>query len=170
MLQLGPTPAELQYVQQAEARRQSNADQLAAAWAGSVSPAANTIASVTANPMPIEFLGNGIDMVGPPPSARMSTQGDQQSRPASMSQENGQEGWGEAGRGALKHGTRGAAAGSAFGPWGALIGGVAGTVIGGTMGYFGVEDDYGDEVSAVLSLGKYEANWADADGKPLFGD
>ena len=166
MLQLGPTPAELQYVQQAEARRQSNADQIAAAWAGSVSPAANTIASVSANPMPIEFLGNVIDMAGPP----SSTQGDQQSVPVSMSQENGQEGWGEAGRGALLHGTRGAKAGSMFGPWGTLIGGVAGTVIGGTMGYFGVEDDYGDEVSAVLSLGKYDANWADADGKPLFGD
>ena len=76
MLQLGPTPAEIQYVQQAESQRQSAANQLAAAWAGSVGGASTAITSFGANPMP--FLGTGIDAV---PAPKQQAQPRQQSKP-----------------------------------------------------------------------------------------
>ncbi len=127
MLQLGPTPAEIQYVQQAEAKRQSASNQLAAAWAGSVGGASTAVTSFGANPMP--FLGTGIDAV---PAPKQQAQPRQQSKPI---EEDDDFDWGGAAQGAAKYGTSGAAIGTSIAPGiGTAIGGGIGIVAGGLVG------------------------------------
>ncbi len=129
MLQLGPTPAEIQYVQQAESQRQSAANQLAAAWAGSVGGASTAVTSFGANPMP--FLGTGIDAV---PAPKRQAQQKQQVKEV---EEDDDFDWGGAGMGALQYGAKGAAIGTAIVPGlGTAIGAGIGVLAGGLAGGF----------------------------------
>ena len=126
MLQLGPTPAEIQYVQQDEAKRQSASNQLAAAWAGSVGGASTAVTSFGANPMP--FLGTGIDAV---PAPKQQAQPRQQSKPI---EEDDDFDWGGAGMGALDKGSKFAAMGAPLGVPGIVGFGAVGTVLGALEG------------------------------------
>ena len=137
MLQLGPTPAEIQYVKQAEARRQSASDQLAAAWAGSVGGPSGTIASVSANPMPMELLGTGIDIGGPSPRSSSPFDGDRVTGPPAPEDDDDFD-WGGAAQGAASYGMSGAAIGTKILPgWGTAIGGGLGAIAGALIGGFG---------------------------------
>ncbi len=127
MLQLGPTPAEIQYVQQAEAQRQSASNQLAAAWAGSVGGASTAVTSFGANPMP--FLGTGIDAV---PAPKQQAQPRQQSKP--IEEEDEDFDWGGAAAGAATQGAQYSLLGAKLGSVVPGLGTTAGAIGGAGLG------------------------------------
>ncbi len=157
MMRLSADVAEIQGLAQAEAMRERPAAGIAAQWSAAHSgmgpSALGPVAQ--ANPIPGGLAAAAVS--GPALGAAMGG--------GSLAEEETELGEIEelgAADAAMVHGARGAQAGAMFGPWGAAIGGLAGAATGGVMGALGIEDDYGDTVSNIFSLGTqsydYEAD------------